>query len=162
ALVEPTTARSSPSSYLNSVLVGMPCAISAQPVPMSVGYTAPLSLIRMAAFFCGIVVVLAVTGAAHGQQIIVGWGGDTVSAAAVLNGWASQSSIQGINANPPSRAGRLIVPPGTDSVSLDTSVGIPFSETTQLSPTSGYTGQRFFGGLMSNQLSADNITQAPV
>lgn len=97
--------------------------------------------------------LLSLSPLVFSQNIIVGWGGDTVSNSTDLNGFSTQSQLTGLNINPPSRAGRLINPPGTDNVSTDTIIGIPFSETVPLSPTSGYTGQRFYGGLSSGQLN---------
>src|SRR5882724_2631442 len=90
---------------------------------------------------------------ATAQNIIVGWGGDSVSASQSFNGFTSQTSTSGLNLNDPTRAGRLINPPGTDTNATDTLVGIPFSEISQLSPTTGYTGQRFFGGVYAGILN---------
>ena len=86
------------------------------------------------------------------QNIIVGWGGNSVTSSQPLNGYTTQSVFGNngtYNANPPSRTGRLGAA-NVDNISTDAIIGIPFSGTTQLSPTSGYTGQRFFGGAMAN------------
>lgn len=87
------------------------------------------------------------------QNIIVGWGGDSVSSTQNFNGLSAQTSTAGLNLNDPTRAGRLINPPGTDLNATDTLVGIPFSQITQLSPTTGYTGQRFYGGVYAGILN---------
>ncbi len=87
---------------------------------------------------------------ALGQNIIVGWGGNSVSSTQNLNGFTSQTTLSGVNLNPTSRDNRLIV--ATDNSNNDAYIGIPFSTTTQLSPTSGYTGQRFFGGAVAGVL----------
>lgn len=107
---------------------------------------------KLTAFFAITSIILSAS-TLHGQNIVVGWGGDTVSGSTDLNNFTTQTSVTGVNVNPPSRAGRLIVPPGTDNLSADAIIGIPFSESTQLSPLSGYTGQLFYGGLSSSLLN---------
>ncbi len=79
------------------------------------------------------------------QVIVVGWGGNTVSQSQDLNGFSSQTTLGGLNINPPSRDNRLVI--ATDSSNNDGLIGIPYSATTQLSPTSNYSGQRFYGGV---------------
>lgn len=87
------------------------------------------------------------------QNIVVGWGGDSVSNTTDLNGFASQTILTGVNIDPLSRQPRLLVT--TDALSDDSIVGIPFSQTTQLSPLTGYTGQRFYGGVSAGALNTN-------
>lgn len=96
--------------------------------------------------------LLAVTQSALAQNIIVGWGGNTVSNSTDLNGFSSQTVLTGVNVDPLSRQNRLLVT--TDALADDSIVGIPFSHTTQLSPTSGYSGQRFYGGVSASVLNS--------
>lgn len=104
--------------------------------------------------------LLAVTGQVAAQNIIVGWGGDSVSTTTPLNGWSTQTVFGNngtYNANsngtpPPSRVGRLGAA-NVDAILTDGIVGRAFSTTTQFSPTSGYTGQRFYGGASANLIT---------
>jgi hypothetical protein len=95
---------------------------------------------------------VALASPVFAQSIIVGWGGNSVSASTSLNGFTSQSIATNVNVDPLSRQNRLLVT--TDALSDDSIVGIPFSMTTQLSPTSGYTGQRFYGGVSASVLNS--------
>lgn len=97
--------------------------------------------------------LLSVESRVFAQNIVVGWGGDSVSNSTNLNGFSSQSTLTGVNIDPPSRQPRLLVT--TDNLSDDSIVGIPFSQTTQLSPLTGYTGQRFYGGVSAGALNTN-------
>lgn len=91
-------------------------------------------------------------GQLQAQNIVVGWGGESAPSTVPLNGWASQVVFANdgtYNANPSSRTGRLGAA-NVDAISTDAIVGRPFSESIQFSPTSGYTGQKFYGGAMAN------------
>lgn len=79
------------------------------------------------------------------QVIVVGWGGNSVSQSQDFTGFSAQTTLGGVNLNAPARDNRLII--ATDSLNNDGLIGIPYSATTQLSPTSNYSGQRFYGGV---------------
>ena len=76
------------------------------------------------AVYPAFLLLFAVTQSALAQNIIVGWGGNTVSNSTDLNGFSSQTVLTGVNVDPPSRQNRLLVT--TDNLSDDSIVGIPF------------------------------------
>ncbi len=91
------------------------------------------------------------------QSGIVSFGGDMVSTSTDLNrAGASQLTQSGINNNPLSRDNRLTV--ATDSLFDDANIGVPFSSTVSFSPTSGYTGQRFYGGAVKPAIQSSAPT----
>lgn len=89
------------------------------------------------------------------QSSVVNWGGEMVTTSTDLNrAGASQLLQTGVNNNPASRDNRLIVT--TDALSNDSNIGVPFSSTVQFNPTSGYTGQRFYGGAVKSAILSTN------